>query len=168
MRKLSSIYGAPTVPAVYAVYGGRGRGLYVAYVGAGGSLKTRLIQHFVRRDSSVVTGRSAVAMHPDFVTEVRWWEHPDFSAPLALGAAELVAFDVLSPALRSRGAVRKQVLKLYGDPRFKEIMSALFNGEAAGRIAVPSSTEVFERLGELERRVTSLERAADRKSKFVG
>jgi len=32
MRILTSIYELPNVPAVYALYGGQGRRLYVAYV----------------------------------------------------------------------------------------------------------------------------------------
>ncbi len=36
------------------MYGGRGRGLYVAYVGVAGRLKARIIQHLVRRDCAVM------------------------------------------------------------------------------------------------------------------
>ena len=68
----------PKVPAVYALYGGRGRGSYVAYVGQAVKLRVRIEQHLVRRDSSVVTGVAAVSLNPDHVTEVRWWVHPEF------------------------------------------------------------------------------------------
>ncbi|HXY51476.1 MAG TPA: hypothetical protein VEI01_18655 [Terriglobales bacterium] len=88
--------------ALYALYGGAGRRLYVAYVGIADSLKRRATQHLLNRDSSVATGTSAVGINPDYVTAIRWWEHRQFSKRAALEAAELVAFDVLNPALRNR------------------------------------------------------------------
>jgi hypothetical protein len=42
------------------------------------------------------------SLNSDFVTEAQWWEHPDFEKQEVLEAAELVAFDVLEQALRSR------------------------------------------------------------------
>ena len=74
MKKLSSISELPTCPAVYAMYGGKGRGLYVAYVGTSKSLKQRIVQHLVNRDSSVSTGTSAVGLNTDYVTKIAWWE----------------------------------------------------------------------------------------------
>ena len=71
MQKLTPISDLPNVPAVYATYGGQGRGVYVAYVGVAGKLKPRVIQHLIRSGSSVATGTSAVALNPDYVTEVR-------------------------------------------------------------------------------------------------
>jgi hypothetical protein len=53
--------------------------MYVAYVGVAGGLKPGIIHRLVRRDSSVATGTSAVVLNPDYVTELRWWEHPDFA-----------------------------------------------------------------------------------------
>ena len=83
------------VPAVYAMYGGRGR--YTAYVGVGQKLKNRAIQHLVRRDSSVTTGTSAVQLNPDHSTELAWWEHPNFIQRHIPEAAEMVAVVVLDP-----------------------------------------------------------------------
>lgn len=68
MRVVHAIADLPQVPIVYAMYGGQGPGRYVAYVGIGKSLKSRAIQHLVRRDSSVTTGTSAVRLDPDYVT----------------------------------------------------------------------------------------------------
>ena len=79
MISITSINDLPNVPSVYAMYGGQGRGLYVAYVGIAGKLKQRIIQHLIRRDSSVATGTSAVALNPDYITQVKWWEHSDFT-----------------------------------------------------------------------------------------
>lgn len=100
MKTVAAISDLPNAPAVDALYGGQGKGMYVAYVGLAKQLKTRIIQHLVRHDSSVTTGVQAVSLNPDFVTKVGWWEHNDFSDPFKLAAAELIAFDVLDPALR--------------------------------------------------------------------
>lgn len=119
IHRIVSISDLPTVPAVYAMYGGQNPRLYVAYVGVAGRLKSRIIQHLVRRDSSVTTGTSAVVLNPDYVTEVRWWEHPDFAERHVLEAAELVAFDVLDPALRSRGGIPARAKELYAAEAFR-------------------------------------------------
>src|SRR3712207_4555331 len=95
MRELTSIDQLPSCPAVYGMYGGRGRSSYVAYVGIADVLRRRIIQHLVNRDSSVATGTAAVGLNPDYVTAVRWWEHPEFGQRHVLEAAELVAFDIL-------------------------------------------------------------------------
>src|SRR5262245_53537191 len=115
---IHNVYDLPSVPAVYAMYGGQGRGAYVAYVGLGKSLRGRIEQHLVKRDSSISTGVTAVCLNPDKVTEVRWWEHPEFEKQDVLEAAELVAFDVLEPALRSRGNITDRAKALYARAEF--------------------------------------------------
>jgi hypothetical protein len=119
---MTSVSELPSVPAVYALYGGAGRGLYVTYVGIADRLKERITQHLVRRDSSIVTGVSTVGINPDLVTEVRWWTHPDFSDRAVLQAGELLAFDALEPALRSRGGITGEAKTLYS-PRFQHSFS---------------------------------------------
>jgi len=52
MKRVSSISKLPTCPAVYAMYGGKGRGGYVAYVGTSESLKQRMGQHLVTDDEA--------------------------------------------------------------------------------------------------------------------
>ena len=118
MKELTSISDLPIVPAIYAMFGGQSR-QYVAYVGLGTKLKGRVEQHLVRRDSSVTTGVSAVSLNPEKVTEVRWWEHSDFEKQDVLEAAELVAFDVLEPALRSRGGITDRAKQLYAEEEFR-------------------------------------------------
>src|SRR5690349_21209565 len=86
----------PNHPALYALCGGTGKRMHVAYVGITDSLKRRAAQHLLSRDSSVATGTSAVGINPDYVTEIRWWEHRRFSKRSGREAAELVAFDVLN------------------------------------------------------------------------
>ena len=93
--------GLPRAPAVYAMYES---GRWVAYVGMAGQRHSRLSQHFVRRDSSVVTPAAPVRLDIDHIRCVDWWEHESLADRDVLHAAELVAFDVLDPVLRSRGS----------------------------------------------------------------
>ena len=103
MKDFSPIYDLPNAPAVYALYSGDRGARYIAYVGIAGALKRRIVEHCIRRNSSVTTGASAVSLNPDLLTSMEWWEHPSFGETVNLKAAEMVAFEVLQPALRSRG-----------------------------------------------------------------
>ena len=157
MKDFSPIYNLPTVPAVYALYSG-GRGpQYVAYVGIAGILKRRIVQHFIRRNSSVTTGASAVSLNPDLLTRMEWWEHPTFDKTVNLKAAEMLAFDVLQPALRSRGREDKAGRDVYDDPKFKETMVALFDGKPTGAISFLTLTQAMHRIDHLEKRIEALE-----------
>jgi len=157
MKKLTSLSELPNEPAVYALFGGHGGGLYVAYVGIADSLKQRIFQHLVRRDSSVATGTSAVGLNPDYVTEIRWWEHPDYTERFKLEAAELVAFDVLDPALRSRGKIQDKAKQWYKNQEFYEKMRLLLTSEPSGRLVIPTLQDALERIADLEERVKILE-----------
>ena len=121
------------------------------------TLKTRIVQHLVRRVSSVETGVSAVSLNPDLVTEVRWGEHPDFSDRIHLEAAELVAFHVHDPALRSRGGIREEAVDLSDDEALRTEMVALFEDKPTGQLALPTLQDALERISELEDRVAVLE-----------
>ena len=158
----SSLSELPNTPAVYAMYGGKGPGLYCAYVGVAGKLKGRVLQHLVRRDSSVTTETSAVVLKPEYITQIRWWEHQDFAERHILEAAELVAFDILNPILRSRGAIQEKSRQLYSDETFRSSMEALFQGEPSGQIALMTLQDAFERIAELEQRVMKLESLSKR------
>ena len=50
---LKSVSELPNKPAVYAMYGGRGRDKDVAYVGIAGKLKQRIQQRIPLRSSSM-------------------------------------------------------------------------------------------------------------------
>src|SRR5436305_11267615 len=119
------------------MYGGWPRRLWVAYVGEAGSLAKRVDQHFVRRDSSVATGAAAATLNPDAVREVRWWEHPSFEDKVARKAAELIAFDVLDPALRSRGGVGAESQDYSKKERFRDEMKSVFKGAPTGVFKLP-------------------------------
>lgn len=154
MKTPPTIAQLPNVPAVYALYGEQNRGLHVAYVGLATKLKSRIMQHLVTRDSSVTTGVHAVSLNPEYVTKVEWWEYPEFVDLFVLAAAELVAFDVLAPVLRSRGAPQEQAQKLYQDEEFKNKMQLLFKGDPSGYLLLPS---LQERVSALETRIIELE-----------
>jgi excinuclease UvrABC nuclease subunit len=67
MNVLHAISELPQTPAVYAMYGGKGPGRYVAYVGVAQKLRDRMVQHLARRDSSVAAGTSTVPLNPRHV-----------------------------------------------------------------------------------------------------
>jgi len=157
-RPARSISDLPSAAAVYCLYGGRGRDAQPAYVGVAASLRARISQHLLTRDSSVATGVWAVGLLPDHVTEVRWWEHPDFSSRQALLAAEMVAFDVLEPALRSRGGVQRSARQLYENATFADAMGSLFRGDPTGVLSLPDLQTALDQIDELERRIRLLER----------
>jgi hypothetical protein len=151
----------PKIPAVYALYGGRGQGLYVAYVGVADRLRSRIEQHLVMHISSVTRGDVATGLNPEQVTELRWWTDHSFGEPHMLKAVELVAFDVLNPALRSRGAVDKQARKHYLDPIFQERIRALFLGSSAGHLILPTLQDAHDRIASLQRQIDELSRRLD-------
>jgi len=115
-------------------------------------------REFIR---SVTTGVSAVSLNPDLVTKVRWWEHPDFETKVVLEAAELVAFDVLEPALRSRGGITQRVKVLYQDHQFRDQMKTVFAGDGAGCLVIRSLSQAWQRIDELERLIRDINARLD-------
>lgn len=158
MQEAATISELPNVPAVYALCGGRGNGLHVAYVGIAEALRRRIREHLVTHNSSVTTGASVASLNPNLVTEVRWWEHERFSEQGRLEAAELIAFKVLDPALRSRGAVQDAVHTILADREFTSKMEALFTGGPIGRLTIPTLQDALERIKDLENRLAALEK----------
>ena len=163
MKSFDSVADLPTTPAVYALYGGSGRSRYAAYVGIAKNLRSRIDQHLVRRDSSVATGTTAACLNPDYVTEVTWWKHRRFRTRAVLEAAELVAYDVLEPALRSRGGVTNRAKELYRDDDFFEEVEQLFRGEPAGTLKLQTLSDALGRIASLEERLARLEKGLSRK-----
>ena len=158
MKVVTRLVDVPRRPAVYALYGGRSKKAWVAYVGIAGNLRQRLVQHFERRDSSIVTGVSAVGLNIDAVTSVEWWESRDFDDRTRLRAAEVIAFEVLDPALRSRGGVTREAEELAGTKRFSAKMQRLLANGPTGRYRPTSLTELEEKIAQLQQRVENLER----------
>lgn len=162
MQTITSIAQLPAAPSVYALCGGRGKP-DVAYVGAAGNLRSRIEQHLVRRDSSVTTGISAVSLNPDLVTEVRWWNHSSFADRVCLEAAELVAFDVLEPTLRSRRDALAAARALHADANFRGSMRDFFCGDPSGQLTIPTLHDALSKIATLEERVKALEAQLDSK-----
>lgn len=130
----------------------------IAYVGITGNLKRRMKEHLVNRDSSITTGTSAAVLNPDYVKKVQWWEHQDFTKKHVCQAAELVAFDVLDPVLRSRGKTSKQAKQLYADENFRKKMRSFLLGNPTGCLIIPTLQNALERIAKLEQRVATLEK----------
>ena len=116
----------PTSPAIYALHGGTAGNRRVAYVGQARNLRIRLRQHLLLRDSSITTGAAVVSLNPDLVRAVDWWTHDGFSDSVTLEAAELVAFDVLDPTLRSQGWPSLPARELSSKTQFIESFRKLF------------------------------------------
>lgn len=151
-----AVKSVPSNAGIYALYGGTGS-LFVAYVGTADNLRRRLNQHLVLRNSSVTAGMSVVSLHPDLIREVRWWLDPEFqNDSAALLAAELIAFEILEPALRSRGGVTRMANDRMHDAAFVQRMRILFAGDATGSVVIPSLGDALARIDALERSVAAL------------
>ena len=150
--------GVPRGPAVYAMFAGEPPRTWVAYVGMAGNLHNRLFQHFVRRDSSVVAA-AAVRLDLDYIRYVEWWEHAHFSDDAKRHAAELVAFGIFEPVLRSRGNPSHAAGAFYNDPRFRAELEDIFKAPASGRFVHARLPDVARQMHDLEARVRVLEDA---------
>jgi hypothetical protein len=155
---VSSISKLPNVPAVYVLFGGKKGDRYPVYVGIADKLKNRIEQHLVRRDSSVATSTSAAGLNPDYVTELQWWEHRKFADRKALEAAELVAFGIFDPTLRSRGNITERARELSKQREFKEEMEKLLNSKATGQLVFQTLQDAFDKINQMEERITELEK----------
>ena len=150
----------PTAPAVYAFYGGSGAGTYVAYVGTADSLRRRVSEHLVKRDTDLTADTSAFVLKPDYITEVRWWTHERFSDRANLDAAEAVALTALNPAMRTANPLSEKARRIHYRAAFRKEMASLFRGESSGYLKVPTLGDALERLRKLEARVDALEKKA--------
>ena len=140
----------PTTPGIYVMYDHRhalalGKNVSpninletidytknVAYVGISGNLRRRIRQHMIERNSSVVTGVSATLLNPDKVSHICWWCHEDFSDNNLLKAAEIVAFEVFNPSLRSLAPDTENAKAILEDQTFHEEMKQLFSKKPNG------------------------------------
>jgi hypothetical protein len=154
----------PSDPAIYALYGGSGRSRHVAYVGITGDLRSRIKQHFVRRDSSVVTGTSATSLNPDLVTRVEWWVDDRFEDRSYLKAAELVAFEILDPALRSRGGVSKEAEAIATEANHRSQLQSLIQTGPSATVEIPTLTDALQAVQSLQERISDLEETVRRLS----
>ncbi|MCZ7405092.1 MAG: hypothetical protein O8C67_09205 [Candidatus Methanoperedens sp.] len=73
-------------------------------------------------------------------------------------AAELVAFDVLELAIRSRGKITERATRLHADETFRVKMHSLFAEEPTGIFMIPTLQDALERIVNLEKRLDTLEK----------
>jgi hypothetical protein len=82
---------------------------------------------------------------------------PYSNGTLGRDNAELVAFEILDPALRSLGGIPEEASSHYNDQRFHSAMSEIFSGSPTGRFSLPDVNTLLEqvlvRLSTLEQQV---------------
>tara|TARA_B100002003_G_scaffold228304_1_gene236547 strand:- start:289 stop:774 length:486 start_codon:yes stop_codon:yes gene_type:complete len=156
-RDFSSIGKLPTSPAVYALCAEDRANDFIAYVGISSNLRNRVYQHLVMRDSSAVVESSPVKVNVDSVSSLRWWVHEEFNTRDRLEGAELIAFEILEPTMRSRGRINTSGLKFSKNKKFREMMIKLFESDQAGTLNFPGIRDLTRRIAELEKRVEDLE-----------
>ena len=157
MIETTNFADVPEWEGIYAFYDRDPRAAACAYVGETTNLRRRMRQHLVLRNSSVTTGTSVVSLRVDLVRYVLWWDHDDFDQDDHRLAAELVAFDVLQPTLRSRAGIRAPAHELSREAAFRARMTTLFEGAPAGRLQVLSLTDLASDVADLRQRVAMLE-----------
>ena len=81
-----------------------------------------------------------------------------FAERPSLEAAEIVAFEVFDPALRSRGAIQERARQLFEDTSFREQMRALFDSEPSGQLTILTLQDALDKIEYLEERLTDIER----------
>jgi extradiol dioxygenase family protein len=141
---------------VYALFGGKKGNKFVAYVGIADKLRQRISQHLIRRDSSITTMASIVTLNPDYITEIQWWTHDDFSERSTLEAAEMIAFELFNPVLRSRGKLTERAKLLLEDNAFQTSMRTLFSGEPTGSIEFLDFQDLVDKYQKLEDDIAQL------------
>lgn len=158
-----AIASLPDKPAVYAMYGGRGRFSFVAYVGETANLKTRLQQHLIRHVTSITSGVGAVNLNPDAITRVEWWQHSDFRNDTKREAAELIAACVLDPVMRSNNLISAEARLKADEDEFRKKMLTLFeSGNFSGRLNIKTLDDALVDIEEHENRIAKLEASLER------
>lgn len=149
----------PHTPALYAMYttGGRRTCQYVGISQRG--MRGRLEQHFLRRDSSVVTGAAAVTLNPDKIDEVWWWEREEYSDGMQLRAAELLAAQELRPVLSSRTGHGLEVTSLADEAMRTHVSGYL--PDPTGVFYPPTNRTLQRRVDALEDEVHRLRALLD-------
>ena len=127
-----------------------------SYVGSSGKIKDRVQQHLLKRNSSVTTGASATSLNPDKIAECDWWCHKTFVDKKSREAAELIAFEILDPTLRSRGSPTDEATELSLDQEFRSQMEELFSGTPSGCIVFYDLSWAVSKIKELENEIKLL------------
>jgi len=151
------MYNVPDIPAVYAFHGsGKGK-QYVVYVGYAHHLKQRIIKHLIGRDNKDAAGASAISLNPNQLIRLEWWQHPSFDKTVNLRVAEIVAIEILQPALRRRTRGGKHCKLVIRDGSFVISMQELFKGPPTGSVEIYSLSDALRKIDLLEKRIEHLE-----------
>jgi hypothetical protein len=134
----------PQAPALYLLEDFNGN---AAYVGMSGQLRSRIDQHFVRRDSSVTTGVAAASLNPDRIRRVKWWLDDRFGQREWLEAAELVAFEIFEPTLRSLGGISEKARAICEQRGFREEVALILGRKPNGEFYPLNLQNLHDRSG---------------------
>jgi len=104
-------------------------------------------------DSSVTTGVSAAGLNTESVRRAKWWLDPRLEQQVWREAAELVAFDLFQPTLRSLGGISEAAKNLYGRPGFAESVREMLTKHPAGEFYPLNLRNLLARVEELETRL---------------
>jgi hypothetical protein len=156
VHRLPRISELPNTPAIYILYGGKKSNKFIAYVGLAKELRERINHHIILRNSSITTGASITSLDPDYITEIQWWEYPEFEDKGVREAAEIVAFEFFNPVLQSRGKLSSRSKELIKDMEFKEKMVKLFESKPSGSQEFLNFQDVIDKITELENQVSIL------------
>lgn len=158
MKRTDSLRDLPKGPAVYALCTGSGRNRSVSYVGETNSLRHRINEHLVRKNSSVTTGQSAVQLNTEFISEILWWEDASFREKMILEAAEIIATEILDPIMRSNRPSKGVAVEKSRESLFIDRMHTLFTSEPHGILHLTSFQQIVDQIKGLEERVIALEK----------
>ena len=145
------------IPRSHGVYAMRDRGGHIIYVGISKNIRSRIDQHLNRRDSSVSTGVAAAMLNADKVASVVWWQHIHFDDPAILEAAEIVAFEILNPVLRSRGNVTERALLHLENQVLVDELKALFQTDNKDRYIPKTLDNLADLMMELRDRISAMD-----------
>ena len=140
----------PTKPGIYLL---EDFSENVTYVGISKELRARLDQHFNRRDSSVTTGVAAACLNPDSIWRAKWWLDSRLEEKTWREAAELVAFDMFQPTLRSLGGISEAARAIYAKGTFKQTAQSMLNRAPDGEFLPLNLPNLLARVKELRERV---------------
>ena len=149
-----------SIPKTAGIYAMCGRNRSVVYVGQTTNLRARIGQHMIRRDSSVTTGVSTAVLNPEKVAHIHWWR-TRFSDKDHLEAAEVIAFKVLNPSLRSHERITDCAKAILTDQKFHDEMTCLFGSDPSGVFHPKTFDNLANWVLELHNRVSELEKQRD-------
>ena len=153
--RVHTVSSLPNLPSVYAIYGKNHE--IPIYIGKTKTLKERIKQHLISRNSSIVTGQNGYSLDPDYVEKVAWWQHEYFYDPSQLEAAELIGFEQMNPIIRSQGNKTKKAIEKKDDINFEQEMIQLFQEQPCGELIITNLNQALKRITELEDRLEKLE-----------